>query len=119
MSTSVVSLGSETARRANPETSDLPQASDVRRFPHGESRWRLLGLGAASGVLLFLCHFPVAWGWLAWVALVPLLTMVRSPARARWLFLASWTCGLIYYYAAISWMTISAIVVGTRTHSSE
>jgi apolipoprotein N-acyltransferase len=64
-------------------------------------------LGAASGVLLFLCHFPVAWDWLAWVALVPLLTTLRSPARTRWLFLSSWVGGLIYYHAAISWMTVA------------
>ncbi len=37
----------------------------------------------ATGGLLWLCHFPVAWGWLGWVALVPLLTLARSPARPR------------------------------------
>jgi apolipoprotein N-acyltransferase len=105
MPTSVVSPEPETARMANPETNDLPKATGVG--PYGAPRWRLLGLGAASGLLLFLCHFPVAWGWLAWVALVPLLTVMRSPARTRWLFFASWTCGLIYYYAAISWMTVA------------
>jgi apolipoprotein N-acyltransferase len=84
---------------ADPETHDSPAAADPR--------WRLLGLGATTGVLLFLCHFPVAWGWLAWVALVPLLTAVRSQARTRWLFWSSWVGGLIYYYAAISWMTVA------------
>src|SRR5439155_498754 len=30
-------------------------------LPRGQ--WRLLGFGVASGVLLWLCHFPVAWSW--------------------------------------------------------
>jgi apolipoprotein N-acyltransferase len=70
-------------------------------------RWRLVGLGASTGVLLWLCHFPVAWGWLAWVALVPLLAAMRSQTRTRWLFWSSWLGGLIYFYAAISWMTVA------------
>ena len=28
--------------------------------------------------MLWLCYFPVAWGWIGWVALVPLLCLVRT-----------------------------------------
>ena len=38
---------------------------------------RLLLPALASAALLWLCYFPVNWGWLAWVALVPLLALVR------------------------------------------
>src|SRR5262249_28423043 len=44
----------------------------------------------ASSALLWLCFFPVAWGFLAWVALVPWLTLVRSPQRPWRLYLAAW-----------------------------
>ena len=37
-----------------------------------------LTCGAVTGGLLWLCYFPVAWGWLAWIALVPLLALVRT-----------------------------------------
>src|SRR5438874_467058 len=74
-------------------------------LPRGQ--WRLLGFGVASGVLLWLCHFPVGWGWLAWIALVPLLALVRAEARGRWLFLTAWAGGLAYYWPAISWMSVA------------
>jgi apolipoprotein N-acyltransferase len=109
MSTSIVSgePGSARKARANPETDDSATTSAASSPPAADPRWRLVGLGLASGVLLWLCHFPVAWGWLAWVALVPLLTAMRSPARTRWLFWSSWLGGLLYFYAAISWMTVA------------
>jgi apolipoprotein N-acyltransferase len=69
--------------------------------------YQLLGLALASGAMLWLCHFPVAWSWLAWVALVPLLALVRAEARPRWLFLCAWLGGSLYYWPAISWMTVA------------
>ena len=68
-------------------------------------RWRWLGLALLSGATLYLCHFPVAWGWLAWVALVPVLTLARIQTRGWWLFLCAWSCGLGYYLPAVSWMS--------------
>ena len=38
-------------------------------------------LSLTSSGLLWLCYFPADCGWLIWVALVPLLALVRSPAR--------------------------------------
>jgi apolipoprotein N-acyltransferase len=103
MPTSVVSPEPRTARTADPETHTTPETLS----PQAEPRWRLVGLGLASGLMLFLCHFPMAWSWLAWVALVPFLAIVRSPARTRWLFWSSWLAGLAYFYPAISWMTVA------------
>src|SRR5436190_21541347 len=49
-----------------------------------------LGLGLTTAGLLWLSYFPVACGWLAWVALVPLLMLVRSPARPRAVYFPAW-----------------------------
>ena len=68
---------------------------------------RALLLALATGVLLWLCYFPVAWGWLAWFALVPLLALVRSPARpARHLSecLGRRTC---LFRPAMRWMRVA------------
>ena len=45
---------------------------------------RLVLCALATSGLLYLCYFPVAWGFLAWGALVPLIGLVRSAARPRW-----------------------------------
>ena len=83
--------------------SPTPARPQTRR-PLG-IRW--LGLSLATGVMLWLCHFPVAWGWLAWIALVPVLTLVRAESRGWWLFLCAWSAGLAYFFPAISWMSVA------------
>jgi apolipoprotein N-acyltransferase len=60
----------------------------------------------ASGGLLWLCYFPAACGWLAWVALVPLLCLVRMPRR-RLLYLAAYAGGLAFYLPAMQWMRVA------------
>src|SRR4051812_5103434 len=59
---------------------------------------------ALSGLLLWAGHFPLNWSWLAWVALVPLCVLVRSPARPRRVYLAAWLCGLVFFWSVIQWM---------------
>jgi apolipoprotein N-acyltransferase len=61
----------------------------------------------ASSGLLWLSYFPVDWGWLGWVALVPLLTLVRSEARPRTVYLCAWACGLFFFWPALQWMRVA------------
>ena len=72
--------------------------------PRPGTGWRLLGCGLATSALLYLCHFPVAWGFLGWVALVPLLCLVRSPARPRRLYWTAYLSGLCFYLPVVQWM---------------
>jgi apolipoprotein N-acyltransferase len=58
----------------------------------------------ASALLLWLCYFPVAWGWLGWVALVPFLCLVRSEARARYLYPSAYLGGLLFFFPVLSWI---------------
>ncbi len=92
-----------------PELEAAPalEAPPTPPAPTPRGQWRSLGFSLATGLLLFLCHFPVAWGWLAWVALVPYLTLTRTQARGRWLFVCAWASGLAYYWPAISWMSVA------------
>jgi apolipoprotein N-acyltransferase len=68
---------------------------------------RLLSPSLLTGALLWLCYFPVAWGWLAWVALIPLLGLVRSAARRRVVYLSAWIGGLVFCLAAMQWMRVA------------
>src|SRR5947209_8935022 len=65
----------------------------------------LLGASAlASAGLLWLSYFPVNAGWVAWIALVPLLCLVRATARARWIYPFAWLAGLAFFVAAVQWL---------------
>jgi apolipoprotein N-acyltransferase len=68
---------------------------------------RLLLLALTTGALLWLCYSPVAWGWLAWFALVPLLGLVRASARRRTLYLSAWAGGLLFCLPAMQWMRVA------------
>src|SRR5260370_2701813 len=60
----------------------------------------------ASAALLWSCYFPLAQGWLAWVALVPLLTLVRSPARSRYIYWSAYAGGLAFFWPVLQWLRV-------------
>lgn len=60
-----------------------------------------------TGALLWACHFPLAWGWLGWVALVPLLTLVRAEATPRRIYWSAYLSGLAFFVPAIQWMRVA------------
>ncbi len=68
---------------------------------------QLLPSAAGTSLLLYLCYFPIAWGWLGWVALAPLCALVRSEARGRTVFLAAWVSGLLFFFPALQWMRVA------------
>jgi apolipoprotein N-acyltransferase len=81
---------------------------DEAMAPAGRALTLALWLApAASAVLLYLSYFPVAWGWLAWVALVPLLVLVRLPGRPRRLYLACWVGGLLFHWPVLQWVRVA------------
>lgn len=88
----------EKSRRTQPAS--VPQ-------PSPGPRGRLLVPVLATALLLWLCYFPVAWGWLGWVALVPLLGLVRSDAAPRRIYLAAWVGGLAYFWPTLQWMRVA------------
>jgi apolipoprotein N-acyltransferase len=75
-------------------------------------RPRLLLAALASAVLLWMCHFPLAWGWLGWVALVPLLCLVRAESSARCVWWCAWACGLAFFWPALEWMRVADLAPG-------
>jgi apolipoprotein N-acyltransferase len=80
-----------------------PAPDLVRGTPY----WAVLLPALAAAGLLWLSYFPVACGWLGWVALVPLLSLVRSEARPPRIYLAAWASGLAFYWPALQWMRVA------------
>jgi apolipoprotein N-acyltransferase len=68
---------------------------------------RLYAAAAASSVLLWASFFPLSFGFLGWVALVPWLTLVRADGLRRHRYLAAWLGGLIFFVAALQWVRVA------------
>lgn len=64
-------------------------------------------LAMASAVLLWAAFPPAEWSGLAWFALVPFLTLVRSRRSPRTLYLAAWAGGMVFWLLAIQWVRLS------------
>src|SRR2546421_725524 len=90
---------------AQPRSAAPPQQAATAVLP-----WPRLLPALATALLLSLCHFtilPIHSGWFAWVALVPMLCLVRSTARPRRIYLAAWAGGLAFYWFVLQWMRVA------------
>jgi apolipoprotein N-acyltransferase len=96
---------------ASPLVTEAPAAAVPVAPPAPAPLRRRFSLALAapltSGVLLYLCYFPVSWGWLAWFALVPLFGLVRSTRRARVLYPCVMLAGWASYTGSLQWMRVA------------
>ena len=69
----------------------------------------LLVAAAASGVLLFLSYPPPDWGWLAFVAFVPLLVAVGRARSYRAAAACGGVTGLVAGLRALAWVSSVAV----------
>ncbi len=60
-----------------------------------------------TGAMLWACHYPLAWGWLGWVALVPFLTLARAEARPRRIYWAAYLAGLAFFVPVLQFMRVA------------
>ncbi|HEV3259490.1 MAG TPA: apolipoprotein N-acyltransferase, partial [Gemmataceae bacterium] len=92
-------------------TSPDTRRASVRRpsrFPrHRTPAVVCLLASLVSGILLYACHYPLAWGWLGWVALVPLLCLVRTSLSGWKVYASAWLGSMLFFWAALSWMTVA------------
>jgi apolipoprotein N-acyltransferase len=89
------------------ETKPLQQPSVRMTAPKFPAFARTFVPAVATSFLLYLSFFPANQGWLGWVALVPLLTLVRSTARPRTVSLCSWASGLLFFWPVLQWMRVA------------
>src|SRR5262245_62109082 len=66
-------------------------------------------LGLASALLLWFAFYPANWGWLAWGALAPLFSMVRSGRSRLSLYFGAWAGGLLFWVLAIEWVRLTDV----------
>jgi apolipoprotein N-acyltransferase len=65
--------------------------------------WNGLGLPALSALLLYAAFPPANFGWLAWVAFVPLLISLRDGGFWRG-FRRGWWFGTLFFLANLLWL---------------
>jgi apolipoprotein N-acyltransferase len=83
-----------------------PQAARSALTQRNDGTYPLVS-SLASGLALW-CAFPPAdWGWLAWVALIPLFRMIVRPGSRRALYGGAWAGGLAFWLLAIQWVRLS------------
>jgi len=73
----------------------------------GIAALRCLAAALLSGGLLWACYHPLAWGFLGWIALAPLLVLVRTQTRPLLVYLFAYLCGLVFFVPALSWMSVA------------
>lgn len=81
-------------------------------MPVKQSLWPCLAPALVSAGLLWMCFFPLAWGWLGWVAIVPLLALARVQAAPRRVYFCAYLCGSLFFWPALLWMPVNSHMIG-------
>jgi apolipoprotein N-acyltransferase len=63
-------------------------------------------LGAMTGCLLWASFTPLDYGPLAWLALVPIIALIRIPLPTRSMYRALFLTALVYEVATLQWMRL-------------
>lgn len=63
-------------------------------------------LGGTTALLLWASFTPLDWGPLGWLALVPLIQLVRIPHPSRWMYRAVYLTGLGFWLVTFQWMRL-------------
>lgn len=66
----------------------------------------VLKVSLLTAILLWASFTPVGFGPLAWVALVPLLLLVRLERPTRWMYRGIYLGGFAFWYASLQWMRL-------------
>ncbi len=103
------STAKTSAASPKPRSGDLTveQIIEAARSTHlrapAQGAWAVSILSAG---LLWASFTPLDFGPLAWVALVPLLLLIRIPERTRGMYLAVYAGGLAFFVPALQWMRL-------------
>ena len=85
----------------------IDSSQGLRMYDPAIPRSRVFLPAILSGLLLYAAFFPLNLGFLAWIAIVPLLSLVRANARSRRIYFATFVGGLFCYVPAIQWIRVA------------
>lgn len=91
-------------RTADPSVQELIEKA--RSAPSRSPARAAWGLSFVSVLMLWGSFTPLDWGPLAWLALVPMILLVRLREKTRWMYSALYVNSLIYSLATLQWMRL-------------
>ena len=101
-----------------PDNSPTSHGSNPDERPHSQVTMHSLnfnhsrlGLAAGSGLMLTGAFPNIDIGWLAWIAIVPLLTAVRN-VPWKWSFGLGFLAGMVHYLSLIYWVAYTMRTYG-------
>ncbi|VAX38963.1 Apolipoprotein N-acyltransferase / Copper homeostasis protein CutE [hydrothermal vent metagenome] len=68
-------------------------------------------MGMLSAVLLWAAFTPVDFGAIAWVALIPLIQLVRIKQPTRWMYRVTYFAGLCFFIPTLQWMRLGHVTM--------
>lgn len=68
-------------------------------------------MGISSAFLLWAAFTPVDFGALAWIALVPLIQLVRIKQPTRWMYRVTYFAGLCFFIPTLQWMRLGHVTM--------
>ena len=97
---------------------DMPSGSQTEEADHSQRIENIISKGRATSsrrsgtflvasmtaCLLWFAFTPVDYGPIAWIALVPMLMLVRSSDPPRWLYRLIYFVGFLYWLTTLQWM---------------
>lgn len=78
----------------------------ARSTPHRAKSRGAFFVSVLTAGLLWASFTPLDFGPLAWIALVPLLLLVRISERTRFMYFATYVGGLAFFGPALQWMRL-------------
>lgn len=78
----------------------------ARRSPKRAKSRGAFAVSLLTAGLLWASFTPLDFGPLAWVALVPLLLLIRIAERTRFMYFATYLGGLGFFFPALQWMRL-------------
>lgn len=98
---------SKTMKNLEPTVQDILARAKTNR-PAARGTWLCAGL---STVLLWASFTPLDWGVLGWVALVPLLMLVRLELRTEGFYRAIWITSFLGWVGMLQWMRLGDVAM--------
>ena len=97
----------EPAAADNPDVTDIQTDIQLDIEEVDRSRWQPYGWTVLSGLLLWAAFYPLDWGPLGWVALIPLLWVATDPTVRR-PYRAALLGGLVWAVPSLQWMRLAS-----------
>jgi len=95
-------MNSATANRHEPTVREIIEAARSAPAP-ARGTW---ACSLATSLILWASFTPADLGWLGWIALTPLILLIRIERPTRFMYPVVYAAGLVWSLASLQWMRL-------------